>query len=141
MRSGRAESVAIPDGTANVLAFRIRTVASPSWIAWREVVPITCAHLAAPTAAPATTSQVPTGAEITPGRGSCRVDSDCVGATCCHPTACVARSVAPACSGMACTRSCSGPMDCGRGGCLCRAGRCASWTAPAARDVLVPGEF
>ena len=57
---------------------------------------------------------------------ACRVDADCVPATCCHPTACVLRADAPDCERVACTRECApGTMDCG-GACECRAGRCAA---------------
>ena len=54
----------------------------------------------------------------------CTTDADCVPATCCHPTTCVAKSAAPDCSATMCTKECrAGTLDCG-GSCLCNAGRC-----------------
>jgi hypothetical protein len=64
---------------------------------------------------------------------ACQQDSDCVKATCCHASTCVAASAGPNCSATACTADCrAGTMDC-NGGCLCQAGRCAAklWWAPS----------
>ena len=56
---------------------------------------------------------------------SCRSDSDCVPATCCHPDACTARTSAPQCSGVMCTEQCApGTLDCGQARCVCLGGRC-----------------
>jgi hypothetical protein len=56
----------------------------------------------------------------------CQQDSDCVKATCCHATTCVAASARPDCSATACTADCrAGTMDC-NAGCLCQAGTCAA---------------
>jgi hypothetical protein len=78
--------------------------------------------------------------EAAPGRTQivatdvpCQQDSDCVRATCCHATTCVAASARPDCSATACTADCrAGTMDC-NGGCLCQAGTCATklWWAPS----------
>jgi hypothetical protein len=66
------------------------------------------------------------GARIVPGTDACHVDEDCAPAACCHATACVARTSAPACDGAMCTQNCAaGSIDCG-GGCLCHEGRCAA---------------
>ena len=58
--------------------------------------------------------------------GQCTANADCVPATCCHATACVAKGEGPNCSGVPCTRECrAGTLDCG-GGCVCRSGACAA---------------
>lgn len=60
------------------------------------------------------------------GDDPCESDADCVKATCCHATACVAAANAPDCSDAMCTADCQfGTTDCG-GGCLCHEGRCAA---------------
>ena len=77
--------------------------------------------------------QVPGRTEIVMTDVACTQDSDCVRATCCHATTCVAASVRPDCSSVACTADCrAGTMDC-NGGCLCQAGKCAAklWWAPS----------
>lgn len=59
----------------------------------------------------------------------CSSDDDCVKASCCHATACVAMANAPACNDVACTMDCqAGTMDCG-GGCSCIEGKCAATLA------------
>jgi hypothetical protein len=71
--------------------------------------------------------------EIVMTEVACQQDSDCVKATCCHATTCVAASARPDCTTAACTADCrAGTMDC-NGGCLCQAGRCAAklWWAPS----------
>jgi hypothetical protein len=86
------------------------------------VFAIACAGGAAPDAAPV----------------DCRVDADCVPATCCHATACTPRRAAPDCAGVACTMECRpGTLDCG-GGCECRQDRCVARPAdaPAGADSL-----
>jgi len=56
----------------------------------------------------------------------CITDSDCVPATCCHATACVAKSDRPDCDGAFCTMNCEPEtIDCG-GGCVCQSGTCAA---------------
>lgn len=62
----------------------------------------------------------------------CQRDDDCVKASCCHASTCVARADAPDCSQSMCTADCqAGTMDC-NGGCLCQAGKCAAklWVPP-----------
>jgi hypothetical protein len=67
----------------------------------------------------------PPAAESKAG-GVCKTDSDCVPASCCHPTECVAKSTAPTCEGTMCTKECrAGTLDCG-GSCLCQNGTCAA---------------
>jgi hypothetical protein len=64
---------------------------------------------------------------------ACQQDSDCVKATCCHATTCVAAGAGPDCTTVACTADCrAGSMDC-NGGCRCQAGKCAAklWFAPS----------
>lgn len=54
----------------------------------------------------------------------CESDSDCTPSSCCHPTETVNKEFAPDCSGVACTLSCSGPLDCGCGVPSCENNRC-----------------
>lgn len=56
----------------------------------------------------------------------CRLDADCVAASCCHAAACASRDKAPACADVACTEDCRpATIDCG-GGCACIDGVCAA---------------
>lgn len=58
--------------------------------------------------------------------GQCKSDSDCVPASCCHPTSCVAKENAPVCNSIACTLDCKpGTLDCGQGSCLCINNKCS----------------
>lgn len=54
---------------------------------------------------------------------SCKSDSDCVGATCCHPTSCMNKAYRGMCN-LLCTQVCQGPLDCGAGHCGCVNNRC-----------------
>lgn len=54
---------------------------------------------------------------------SCKSDSDCVGATCCHPTSCINKAYKGVCNEL-CTQVCQGPLDCGAGHCGCVDNRC-----------------
>jgi hypothetical protein len=54
----------------------------------------------------------------------CKSDSDCVGATCCHPTSCMNKAYKGVCN-VLCTQVCQGPLDCGAGHCGCVNNRCA----------------
>ncbi len=65
-----------------------------------------------------------TDGEENPDLAYCETDSDCVGATCCHPNAVVNREYAPDCSAVLCTLECSGPLDCGCGRPACENNRC-----------------
>jgi len=57
-------------------------------------------------------------------KGECSIDSDCVPASCCHPTQCVAEINKPDCSSVSCTSECApNTLDCG-GECICNNGRC-----------------
>ena len=71
--------------------------------------------------------------------GTCRADTDCVAATCCHSTSCVHVSAAPTCDGVACTEVCQfGTVQCDRR-CTCNAGQCATdLRAGAQPPPLVP---
>jgi hypothetical protein len=61
------------------------------------------------------------------GGTKCQSDADCVGATCCHPNACVHKSQKPNCAGVFCTMECrGGTMDCGQGRCVCKNGSCGT---------------
>ncbi|MFW6051179.1 MAG: hypothetical protein ACODAU_08390 [Myxococcota bacterium] len=60
------------------------------------------------------------------GDAPCETDADCVPASCCHASACVAADDAPDCDGVFCTQECrGGTIDCG-GGCVCDEGRCTA---------------
>lgn len=88
------------------------------------------------------TSGTPPAAEVTPApvvpvitaspaaptpmtAAGCTADSDCVPAECCHPARCINRVAQPSCTGIACTMSCEGPLDCGAGSCGCVQGTCS----------------
>lgn len=56
---------------------------------------------------------------------ACISDLDCVQASCCHSNSCVPKSLAPNCSGFACTMSCDpNTLDCGQGSCKCLNKKC-----------------
>lgn len=66
------------------------------------------------------------GKEPAPVSAACSTDADCVPATCCHATACVAVADAPDCAAVMCTMNCEpNTMDCG-GGCVCQSGACSA---------------
>ncbi len=61
-----------------------------------------------------------------PAGATCSTDADCVPASCCHATACVAKADAPDCAAVMCTMNCEpNTMDCG-GGCVCQSGACTA---------------
>lgn len=62
---------------------------------------------------------------------ACMQDNDCVPAQCCHPTSCINAAYAPNCTGVVCTLSCEGPIDCGAGHCGCVNGTCSVVPGPA----------
>ena len=65
------------------------------------------------------------GCTQVPAEKVCKVDADCVPATCCHPTDTVNKEHAPDCSGVACTLSCEpNTLDCGGGEMKCIQGAC-----------------
>lgn len=85
---------------------------------------------AAPDAeAPAITAPTPMNAM------GCTAVADCVPAQCCHPASCINRVARPDCTGIACTMSCEGPLDCGAGSCGCVQGQCS--IVPAQQDTFV----
>ena len=58
------------------------------------------------------------------GEGQCKVDADCVPASCCHPASCVPAAQKPDCTDVMCTMQCApNTLDCG-GHCACEAGSC-----------------
>lgn len=72
-------------------------------------------------------AEASTDLEASARRRVCHRDSDCVPASCCHPTSCVPRQQRPDCSAVSCTQECRpGTLDCGQGYCDCQAGRCAA---------------
>jgi hypothetical protein len=82
---------------------------------------------------PPAEQDLPGRIEIVATEVPCAQDSDCIKATCCHATTCVAASARPDCSSVACTADCrAGTMDC-NGGCVCQAGKCAAklWWPPS----------
>ena len=61
----------------------------------------------------------------TPAEKVCSVDTDCVQATCCHPTAAVLKEAGPDCAGQMCTMDCvPDTIDCGQGEIKCLEGSC-----------------
>ena len=57
---------------------------------------------------------------------SCTTDSDCVKASCCHATSCVAKEDAPNCEDTMCSLDCKvDTTDCG-GGCYCDEDKCST---------------
>lgn len=75
---------------------------------------------------PAQPNPAPPPAAEVGSEPTCVVDADCVPATCCHATGCVAAADAPACTDVMCTMDCqANTMDCG-GRCTCEAGSCAA---------------
>ena len=55
----------------------------------------------------------------------CRVDAECVPASCCHASSCVSAQKKPNCSGIYCTQECApGTLDCGQGNCRCVKNKC-----------------
>ena len=55
---------------------------------------------------------------------ACKIDGDCVPATCCHPNETINKAFAPNCFGVACTDYCGGPLDCGCGTPVCENNKC-----------------
>jgi hypothetical protein len=64
----------------------------------------------------------------------CVVYDDCVPAQCCHPASCINKVAQKDCTGIACTMSCEGPLDCGAGTCGCVQGTCS--VVPAQQDTI-----
>ncbi len=54
----------------------------------------------------------------------CTGDSDCIRASCCHPTSTINKDYAPNCKNTFCTADCSGPLDCGCGKPACINNQC-----------------
>lgn len=66
------------------------------------------------------------GPTVVSGNSPCSTDDDCVPASCCHASSCVALADAPECGGIGCTEECqSDTLDCG-GSCICQDGKCAA---------------
>ena len=111
----------------------VRTTASPSWVAWRAIVPITCESLELPStlveASPITPRPTPVSEPVeiaVAGAGPCKTDDDCVPATCCHPRTCNAKSRAPSCAGVGCAQNVV-PGTIGNGArCACIRGTCGA---------------
>ncbi len=60
-----------------------------------------------------------------PDKKYCVADTDCVPATCCHPSDAVNRVVAPNCKMIDCSMECShGTIDCGQGEIKCVNNEC-----------------
>ena len=128
---------------------RIRSLESPSHIAWREIVPFRCAGrvtlpshakpaAAAPAAAPPPppVTPKPPAAPVTPGKmfrivrgkGSCKTDDQCRPRVCCQASNCDSLAFAAKCRGPhggACPAS-LGPLDYQGAGCLCFRGTCGA---------------
>ncbi len=58
-------------------------------------------------------------------KGECFEDTDCVPATCCHPTEAVNKEFRPNCSNVFCTEECQpNTLDCGQGKIKCIKNKC-----------------
>ncbi|NMB78387.1 MAG: hypothetical protein GYA23_04760 [Methanomicrobiales archaeon] len=112
----------------------------------RMIIPallcIACAIMAGCTTDSATPVTVttapvtPAGVAPTPMNAmGCTDAADCVPADCCHPRSCVNKAAQKSCTGIACTESCEGPLDCGAGSCGCVQGTCSVVAARAAEPV------
>ncbi len=56
---------------------------------------------------------------------TCKHDSDCVPASCCHPSKCTSLDKAPNCKGTFCTMECApNSLDCSQGSCACINNKC-----------------
>lgn len=121
-----ATSYELPLKASTDTIFRIRTLRSPSPVAWREVEAVACRpHLRIPPPAVAYVA--------------CRSDSDCYPEGCgCGPANyCVAHPPGlPGCNPAAggCVQKC-GRVDCGNGDCLCKNGKCEGWSVVPAGDM------
>jgi hypothetical protein len=116
---------------------RIRTIDSPSWIAFRDVAVISCtgAARASGDPVPRRTPVDRTGWRWSRGEGSCTSARDCAYAECCGPTTCVARVDAPRCAGVGCGRMHSADIvECG-----CRASTCGAWITALGNLSVSPG--
>lgn len=122
----------LPGRTA-MSAIEVVTLASPSHVAWRELVAVDCGGAPslpdgaepAPVALPTPPRPPPPSHERVPGRGWCKVDADCVPEGCCRSGAtCVATFLAPRCGG-GCPAN-VGPYELGASRCLCDGGKCAA---------------
>lgn len=111
---------------------RVRSVASPSWIAFREVAVVSCEDRR-----PIPGERVPrvdrSGSVYRRGRGACESARDCSIDACCGPSTCVARDEAPRCAGVGC-----GQMVTDTVACACRAGTCGAWVTPVGARVVRP---
>ncbi|MBW2966258.1 hypothetical protein KY342_04095 [Candidatus Woesearchaeota archaeon] len=57
----------------------------------------------------------------------CITNADCVAATCCHASECVAKTEAPNCKEVFCSMECRPyTMDCGQGYCACENKKCVA---------------
>ena len=68
---------------------------------------------------------IPKSSDVNGNTSGCKIDSDCVKASCCHATSCVGNENAPNCGDIMCTQECvPNTLDCGQGSCACDAGTC-----------------
>ena len=108
----------------------VRTYRSPSWIAFREITPITCdgdpSLAALPEVPPPSPAPAPAPAEEhVPGAGSCKTAADCAPSDCCHARTCNAIGQAPRCDGIGCSQNVA-PNTLDVGACACVKNRCGA---------------
>lgn len=108
----------------------VRSATGSSWVAFREIAALECdgapaleSFLEVTMPAPRPPDPPQPVERFTDGKGTCRVDADCVPAECCHARACSSKSAAPSCDGVGCSQNVvPGTIDMGR--CACLRSRC-----------------
>lgn len=103
----------------------VRTLRSPSWIAFREIMLLSCdapIDLGPPPPPPAPPRPAET---FVPGAGACHKDADCVPSDCCHARTCNAIGRAPRCDGIGCSQNVA-PNTLDVGACACVKNQCGA---------------
>jgi hypothetical protein len=111
----------------------VRSRYSPSWIAFREIVPIACdgpldlsaTRDVAPAPAPPPDPGPQPHDENVPGVGFCNTAADCGPSECCHAKTCNAAGQRPRCDGIGCSQNVA-PNTLDMGECTCVNHRCGA---------------
>jgi hypothetical protein len=113
------------------VAIDVQSTASPSWIAWTDLVPLACDG---PVALPSTLAPVeqqqpvrpPVRERFVPGRGACKTDRDCAMENPCYATTCVSAEKARRPPKPTSCPDIVNPFDQG-GRCACVRGTCGAF--------------